>query len=259
MSPLLVLEELKKDFAAIRGLPPVEVLDGISLQLEKGSFTCMVGPSGCGKTTLLRIVAGLEKASSGSVLLEGSQIEGPGARVGLVFQEFALFPWRTILGNVSFGLEINENLKPEERRAKAREYLELVGLKGFEKRYPREISGGMKQRVAIARTLVVQPHLLLMDEPFGSLDAQTRNSLQEFLVGLWLRTRVTVLFVTHNVDEAVFLGQRVVALTSRPSRVHHIYQVHLEYPRDRTAPQFVEIRRKILDYLAKESKGEIGE
>ncbi len=253
MPPLLMLKELKKVFAATRGLPPVEVLAGVSLDLEKGSFTCVVGPSGCGKTTLLRIVAGLETASSGRVLLEGVEIEGPGARVGLVFQEFALFPWRTILGNVTFGLEVRGDLTAGERKARAEYYLELVGLRGFEKRYPREISGGMKQRVAIARTLVVQPHLLLMDEPFGSLDAQTRNAMQEFLVDLWLRTGITVLFVTHNVDEAVFLGERVVALTSRPCSVRHIYPVPLEYPRDRTATQFVEIRREILSYLAKES------
>jgi NitT/TauT family transport system ATP-binding protein len=247
---LLEVRDLSKTFAGRRGLGDLEVLSGISLDLEEGGLTCVVGPSGCGKTTLLRIVAGLEPASSGQVLLEGERIEGPGSRVGLVFQQFALFPWRTVLRNVTFGLEMQDGAGRAERDARAMRYLELVGLAGFARHYPRELSGGMQQRVAIARTLVVEPRLLLMDEPFGSLDAQSRNSLQEFLVELWGKAGLTILFVTHSVDEAVFLGRRVVALSARPASVHETYEIPLDYPRDRTSAECVDIRRDVLTFLA---------
>ncbi len=253
MPSLLRLDDLSKTFEGRRGLADLEVLSGISLELEEGGMTCVVGPSGCGKTTLLRIVAGLEAATSGQVLLEGAPITGPGSRVGLVFQQFALFPWRTVLANVTFGLETQGAAGKVEREAHAMEYLELVGLADFARHYPRELSGGMQQRVAIARTLVVNPSLLLMDEPFGSLDAQSRNSLQEFLVGLWRNAGLTVLFVTHNVDEAVFLGERVVALSARPAGVHATYDIPLDYPRDRTSAACVQIRRDILSYLTTQS------
>lgn len=251
--PLLEIDDLHKTYTGRRDLPDLEALGGISLDLEEGGLTCIVGPSGCGKTTLLKIVAGLETATSGRVSLEGREIEGAGARVGLVFQQFALFPWLTVLRNVTFGLEMQGGMSAAARAETAMRYLELVGLTDFARHYPRELSGGMQQRVAIARTLVVEPRLLLMDEPFGSLDAQARNSLQEFLCDLWRKTGLTVLFVTHNVDEAVFLGQRVVALTARPARIHDVYEIPFDYPRDRTSTACVEVRRDILAYLATQS------
>ena len=247
---LLEIRGLSKTFAGRRGLGDLEVLSGVSLDLEEGGLTCVVGPSGCGKTTLLRIVAGLEPASSGQALLEGRPVEGPGSRVGLVFQQFALFPWRTVLRNVTFGLEMQGSLGKAEREERAMRFLELVGLAGFARHYPRELSGGMQQRVAIARTLVVEPRLLLMDEPFGSLDAQSRNSLQEFLVELWRKAGLTILFVTHSVDEAVFLGRRITALSARPASVHRTYEIPLDYPRDRTSAACVEVRREVLSFLA---------
>jgi NitT/TauT family transport system ATP-binding protein len=233
-------------------MPDLEVLDGVSLELQKGELACLLGPSGCGKTTLLRIVAGLEGADGGEVVLEGGEAGGKVSQVGMVFQQSALFPWRSALRNVSFGLEMRRGRGRKEAEERARELLRLVGLAGFERHYPRELSGGMLQRAAIARSLAVEPEVLLMDEPFGSLDAQARNSLQEFLVELWEKTGLTILFVTHNVDEAVFLGGRVFALTARPARVHRVYEIPLKRPRDRTSPGFVGIRREILAYLAEQ-------
>ena len=254
----LELVDLGKTFPGRRGAPEVMALDGVSFRLRRGELACLVGPSGCGKTTLLRIVAGLERPTRGRVLLRGEEVAFPGGQVGLVFQQSALFPWRTALRNVSFGLEMRRGLGRKRAERQAREYLLTVGMEGFEHRYPRELSGGMQQRVAIARSLAVGPRVLLMDEPFGALDAQSRNNLQEFLVGLWERTGLTILFVTHNVDEAVYLGDRVFAMTPRPGRIHRVYEVGLERPRDRTSPAFVEIRRKILAYLSREEAGPPG-
>ena len=244
----LKLINLSKTFVNTADQVNVEALKNINLLVNDGEFVSVVGPSGCGKTTMLRIIAGFQKASSGNALLNGEEIETPGPEVGIVFQEYALFPWRTVIENVEFGLEL-KNTSRKERKEKALRYIEMVGLKSFENKYPKDLSGGMKQRVAIARTLINEPKVVLMDEPFGSVDAQTRNSLQEFLIDIWRKRGDTIIFVTHNVDEAVFLSQRVVCLSSRPGEVLLEVSVNLEFPRDRTSMHFVKIRREILEHL----------
>ena len=249
--PVLELRALAKAFTEKKTGRELEVLDGIDLEIGQGRLTCVVGPSGCGKTTLLRVIGGLEEPTAGEVLLDGNAVTGPGPDRGVVFQEYALFPWRTVLKNVTFGLTL-KGLGADEARSRADDYLDTVGLKGYENLYPRELSGGMKQRVAIARTLAVEPRILLMDEPFASLDAQTRNGMQEFLAELWLRTPVTIVFVTHSVDEAVFLGQEIVGLSRRPARVVERFTNDLPYPRNRTDAAFTDLRARILEYLTEE-------
>ncbi|MHC1563914.1 MAG: ABC transporter ATP-binding protein, partial [Candidatus Hecatellaceae archaeon] len=212
---------------------------------------CIVGPSGCGKTTLLRIIAGLEKPTSGKVLVDGKTVMGPGSDRAMVFQEYALFPWRTILGNVAFGLELKK-LSRNEIVGKAEEYIRLVGLSGFEEKYPHQLSGGMMQRAALARALACEPHILLMDEPFGALDAQTRNFMQGELLNIWEKTRKTIVFVTHNVEEAVYIGDRIVILTARPAKIKSIVDVTLGKPRDRLSPEFINLRRGVLESLREE-------
>jgi NitT/TauT family transport system ATP-binding protein len=231
----------------------VPVLENLQHRIENGRLVSIVGPSGCGKTTLLRIIAGLEKASAGKVLLDGSELVQGSEEIGLVFQEYALFPWRTTLQNIEIGLEI-KGVDKEKRRTTAMEYINMFNLKGFEHRYPKELSGGMKQRAAIARTLVMNPRVVLMDEPFGSLDSQTRNGLQEFLLGIWERRRDTILFVTHNVDEAVFLSDQIIVLSKRPARIVKTFEVRLPRPRDRTGQECNEIRREVLKVLSGEAK-----
>ena len=231
----------------------VHVLENIQHRIENGRFISIIGPSGCGKTTLLRIIAGLEKASAGKVFLDGKELVQGTEEVGLVFQEYALFPWRTTLGNIEMGPEI-KGVEKEIRRSKAMEYIKTFNLSGFENRYPRELSGGMKQRVAIARTLIMNPRVVLMDEPFGSLDSQTRNGLQEFLLGIWEKRRDTIVFVTHNVDEAVFLSDEIVVLSKRPARIAKVFEVGILRPRDRTGQECNEIRREILKVLSEEMK-----
>ncbi|MBU4173705.1 MAG: ABC transporter ATP-binding protein [Actinobacteria bacterium] len=249
--PVVELRSLYKSFTEKKTGRELQVLDHLDLEVRRGRFTCVVGPSGCGKTTLLRLIGGLEAPSSGEVLFEGSKVRGPGPERGMVFQEYALFPWRTVLRNVTFGLSL-KGIPHREAGARADEYLETVGLTGYEDLYPRELSGGMKQRVAIARTLAVQPRILLMDEPFASLDAQTRNGMQEFLVQLWRRTGTSIIFVTHSVDEAVFMGQKIVGLSKRPARMIKTFENDLPYPRNRTAAEFTGLRARILEYLAVE-------
>ncbi len=229
----------------------VVAIEGFDLQVREGEFVCLLGPSGCGKTTVLRIIAGLETRTSGSVLVRGGEVGVSGSRVGMVFQEFALFPWRSSKKNVEFGLEIRG--VPEDRRSQvAGRYLELVGLTGFADAHPHELSGGMKQRVAIARALANEPEVLLMDEPFGSLDAQTRNLMQKELLRIWAATGKTVLFVTHSVDEAVFLADRIVVMTARPGKVRETIEVGLARPRDRTSPEFIAVRGRVLAELDEE-------
>ncbi|ABK14016.1 MAG: ABC transporter ATP-binding protein [Methanothrix sp.] len=231
----------------------IEVLREISMSVDEGEFICFIGPSGCGKTTLLRIIAGLEFPSSGSVLLDGTPIKGPGPERGMVFQEYSLFPWRTVLDNVAFGPEI-QGVPKEERYRIAREYLKMVGLERFESRYPHELSGGMKQRVAIARALVNNPKALLMDEPFGALDAQTRNVMQSELLRIWERERKTIIFVTHSVDEAIYLGDKIIVFSARPGRVKEVIGIDLPRPRKRTSLEVNMIRDKILQDLKTEIK-----
>ncbi|HZR74787.1 ABC transporter ATP-binding protein [Bradyrhizobium sp.] len=208
-------------------------LSDISLSVADGAFVSILGPSGCGKSTLLYIVGGFVQPTRGVARMKGRTITGPGPDRGPVFQEFALFPWKSVLGNVMYGPR-QQGVKPVEAEAQARGLLEMVGLKGFEEFYPKELSGGMKQRVALARTLAYHPEVLLMDEPFGALDAHTRTRLQNDLLNIWERDRKTVLFVTHSVEEAVFLSDKVVMMTRSPGRIRQIVDIDLPRPRRRT-------------------------
>lgn len=222
------------------------VIDSISFSIKSGEFFCILGPSGCGKTTLLRIIAGFEDYE-GEVLLKGEKIKKPGPDRVLVFQDYALFPWRTVIGNVLFGIE--SKLQKKEALKVAEEMLKLVGLEGFEKSYPHELSGGMKQRVALARALVCDPAILLMDEPLSALDAQTRMEMQAELVKIWQRTKKTIVYVTHSIEEAVFLADRILVLSKRPARAKALVEVKLERPRNRFDAKFTEISQKIYDLL----------
>lgn len=226
-------------------------LKGVSLNAKEGEFVCIIGPSGCGKTTLLRIIAGLEMDDEGDIYVDGKMIDGPSPEKGMVFQEFALFPWRTVRKNVEFGLEY-KGVPPEERKKISEKYLEMVGLVGWGDKYPFELSGGMKQRVAIARALANDPKILLMDEPFGSVDAQTRNMLQEELIKIWEKAKKTILFVTHSIDEATYLAERVIVLTARPGHVKNTRSIELAHPRDRTSIDFLKIRKNLLEEIAEE-------
>jgi NitT/TauT family transport system ATP-binding protein len=229
----------------------MEALHDINLSIRENEFICFIGPSGCGKTTLLRIIAGLEDPTSGGVYLHGELIKGPGPERGMVFQEYSLFPWRTVLDNVAFGLEL-KGVPKNERHEKARQYLKMVGLERFEERYPHELSGGMKQRVAIARALVNDPSAILMDEPFGALDAQTRNIMQSELLRIWEEEKKTVVFVTHSVDEAIYLADRIVIMSARPGRIKDIIDIDIPRPRSRTSPEVNMIRDRILCDLRSE-------
>ena len=230
----------------------VSVLDHMQYSIDQGRFISIVGPSGCGKTTLLRIIAGLEQPSEGNVLLDGRELTPGSEDVGFVFQEYALFPWRTTLQNIQFGLEIR-GVGREKRNAMAGKYIESFNLDGFENRYPKELSGGMKQRVAIARTLILSPRVILMDEPFGALDSQTRSDLQKFLMDVWSGLKITVLFVTHNVDEAVFMSDEILVLSRRPARIIRTFPIEIPRPRDRTSRECNLIRKGILESLERES------
>lgn len=231
-------------------------LGGVNLSIKKGEFLAIVGPSGCGKSSFLDIVGGLSKPNDGIIHIDGKPINGPGLDRGIVFQQYALFPWRTAIGNVEFGLE-SKKVAKEERSEIARKFLSLVGLNGFENRYPYELSGGMKQRVAIARALAYNPDTLLMDEPFGALDAQTREILQRELLRIWEETQKTILFVTHSIDEAVFLADRVAIMTARPGTIKKIVDIPLSrasrFDDDiRTSQDFVNARHELWGYLKEE-------
>lgn len=226
----LVVEQVSKTFPSKRG--PVLALDGISLQVTEGEFVCLVGPSGCGKSTLLNIIAGLEKPDSGRVIADGQPVTGPGRDRMVMFQEHALFPWLDVFGNLMFSLRLKPSLTEKERREVARYYLGLVGLERFEKSNIHELSGGMKQRLALARALAPNPRVLLMDEPFASLDAITREQLYGDIQRIWQERRKTIIFVTHNVREAACLGDRVVLFSPHPGRVREEFRVDLPRPRD---------------------------
>ncbi|NSC24484.1 ABC transporter ATP-binding protein [Streptomyces albus subsp. chlorinus] len=254
--PKIRFENVTKTFPvrAARGAAPAAftALQDIGLDIAAGEFHVLVGPSGCGKSTLLDLLGGLATPSSGRVLLDGAPVTGPGRDRGTVFQQYALLPWRTARGNVEFGLEAG-GVPRRERAERAAEFLALVGLEGFEDRHPHELSGGMRQRVAIARSLAYDPDVLLMDEPFAALDAQTRESLQDELLRIWQRTGKTVVFITHSIDEAVTLGRRVTVLTSRPGRVKESVPIDLG---DRTAagdlrssPGFAACRHRLWELL----------
>src|SRR5215468_10866246 len=233
MATMIAIDWLSKAFAAAHTAIERPALSDISLQIAEGEFVSIVGPSGCGKSTLLYMVGGFVAPSRGAVTVAGKPVTGPGPDRGPVFQEFALFPWKTVLGNVMYGPR-QQGARRAQAEAQSRALIEMVGLKGFEDFYPKELSGGMKQRVALARTLAYHPEVLLMDEPFGALDAHTRTRLQNDLLEIWERDRKTVLFVTHSVDEAVFLSDRVVVMTRSPGRIRQIIDIDLPRPRRRT-------------------------
>jgi NitT/TauT family transport system ATP-binding protein len=211
-----------------RQLREFVALEDFTLTVEAGELVTLVGPSGCGKSTVLDLIAGLAAPSSGRLTVDGRPITGPGLDRSVVFQQYTLLPWRTAAANIEFALEAKGGLSRRERATRAREYLELVGLGEFANRYPHELSGGMKQRVAIARSLSYEPEVLLMDEPFGALDAQTRERLQEELLGIWRRTGTTIVFITHDIEEAVFLGQRVAVMSARPGRIKEVITIDLD-------------------------------
>jgi len=231
-----------------RSYESTRALADVSFSVAEGEFCCVVGPSGCGKTTLLRTIAGLEAPNSGSVLVDGHPVTDPGIDRGMVFQEYALFPWRTVRGNIRFGLD-RPACECSDCEARVRELIDLVGLDGFEDAYPKELSGGMKQRVGIARALAVDPETLLMDEPFASVDARTRDRLHAELLDIWTRTEQTIVFVTHDIDEAVTLADRVVVMDADPGTVQSIVTVDIDRPRQRTAQEFVEYVTRIRDEL----------
>ena len=240
-----------------RQLREFVALEGLDLDIAAGEFLTVVGPSGCGKSTVLDLIAGLAKPTSGSISIGGTPITGPGLDRSVVFQQYTLLPWRTAQANIEFALEAKGGLSKAQRQERARTYLELVGLTEFAGRYPHELSGGMKQRVAIARSLSYQPEVLLMDEPYGALDAQTRERLQEELVAIWQRTGTTVVFITHDIDEAVFLGQRVAVMSNRPGRIKAIVDIDLDRSgagdRDvRATAEFAAYRHEVWTLLREE-------
>lgn len=230
----------------------IAAISNINLEIEAHEFVTIIGRSGCGKSTILRTIAGLVQCEAGEITLEGSKVQGPSAERGLIFQEYSLFPWRTVEENIGFGLEL-KGRTAKERAVPVQQYIDLIGLRGFENALPSELSGGMRQRVAIATVLANEPKVLLMDEPFGALDAQTRLTMQMELARVWGETKKCIVLVTHSVDEAVFLSQRVIVMTSRPGAVDEEIDVALPYPRDIASPEFNEIRgrllRKLLDPL----------
>ncbi len=226
-----------------------EALRNVNLHIAPGEFICVVGPSGCGKTTLLNVLAGFLRPTGGRAYLDGKEIKGPGPERGVVFQQYAVFPWLTVRENVAFGLKLSANKgKVEQSEAIVDHFIELVGLKDFKNSLPKELSGGMKQRVAIARSYAVNPQVLLMDEPFGALDAQTRQFMQESLMEIMEKEKKTVVFITHGVEEATFLSTRVVVMATRPGRIREIIPVEIPFPREasvKTSPAFVRLRRDI--------------
>jgi len=226
----------------------VQALSDVSFSVDDGEFCCVVGPSGCGKTTLLRTIAGLERPDSGTVLVDGDPVTGPGLDRGMVFQEYALFPWRTVRGNIRFGLD-RPACGCSDCEHRVQELVDLVGLDGFEDSYPKALSGGMKQRVGIARALAPDPEILLMDEPFGSVDARTRDRLHAELLDIWGETDQSVVFVTHDIDEAVTLADKIVIMDAEPGTVQSTLSVALSRPRDRTATAFVDYVAQIRDEL----------
>ncbi len=250
--PLLEVRNLAKVFVDQRREGRrVVALGGVSVDIGQGQFVCLLGPSGCGKTTLIRIVAGLETAGAGEVLLEGKRIEGPGRERCMVFQNYGLLPWRTVMGNVEFGLEV-QGVPMKQRRALAQQQIEKIGLVGFEHHYPHEISGGMQQRVGLARALTKDPKVLLMDEPFAAVDMHTREYLQDELLKIWRTVRTTVLFVTHSIEEAVYLGDRVLVMTPRPGQVRADVSVNLPRPRGpavKSMPLYAELCYQLRELL----------
>ena len=233
-SVVLEVENLGKTFSSPHG--DVVALEGIRFSVHRREFLCVIGPSGCGKSTLIRILAGLERPTEGEVLIDQKRVSGPGPERGMVFQGYTLFPWLTVKGNVMFGLKMTGHSQ-DSSESEARQWIAMVGLSKFENAYPHQLSGGMKQRVAIARALANQPRVLLMDEPFGALDAQTRCQMQSYLLQIWRNVDVTIVFITHDLDEAIYLADRILVLKAHPGRLDELIEVPV--PRPRTAEQFI--------------------
>lgn len=248
-TPKIVCSNISKTFIQ-KGKQQVHVLEGISLEVKNNEFVVILGPGQCGKTTLLRIIAGLETPTEGSVLLDGTRIAGPGPDRGLVFQSYMLFPWKTVMGNIEMGLKL-QGMARKQRRKIASHYIQLVGLEGFEKHYPHQLSGGMKQRVGIARAYANDPKVMLLDEPFGQLDAQTRLFMEKETIRIWEAEKRTVIFVTNNIDEALFLADRLITLQGKlPGRMQTVYDVHFPRPREHTDLDFLKLRQEITDASA---------
>jgi len=251
----LVVENVSKSYR--KGNIALPVLENLSLSVEDSEFIVLLGPSGCGKSTLLRIVDGIETCDGGRIVLDGQDVTGTtGHGRGMVFQSFELFPWRTTLDNVAFGLEV-AGVDHKTRIEAAHHRIDMVGLSGFENAYPYELSGGMQQRVGIARALAINPSILLMDEPYGALDVQTRDLLQDELLNIWEKERKTVIFVTHSIEEALYLADRIIVMSPRPGRIDRIVNVPFERPRRdtlKTDPQFLSMRREIWEILRKGAK-----
>jgi ABC-type nitrate/sulfonate/bicarbonate transport system ATPase subunit len=244
----LLIESVAHAFAGVRGAPPTHALSRTDLAVADNDFIAILGPSGCGKSTLLRIVAGLEKPSAGRVLLDGQPVAGPGPDRGMVFQSYTLFPWLTVEQNILFGSRATAQ--------RAAELIARVGLRGFERHYPKMLSGGMQQRTALARALANNPKILLLDEPFGALDNQTRALMQELLLGIWEADRKTVLFVTHDIDEAIFMANRVAVLSARPGRIKADVRIDLPHPRHytmKTAPEFSAYKARLTEEIRVEA------
>jgi NitT/TauT family transport system ATP-binding protein len=251
--PKLEIKEVGKTFITKSG--ETTALEKTSFNINDGEFVTILGPSGCGKSTILRIIAGLEEPTSGQVLLDGKEISGPDSDRGMVFQSYTLYPWLTVKENIAFGLQL-KGISKKEREDVAEHYLQLIGLKGFEQHYPIQLSGGMKQRVAIARALANDPKILLMDEPFGALDAQTRNIMQEVLLKAWEDSKKTVLFITHDIDEAIFLADSVYVMTARPGRLKKKIPITLDRPREfsiKGTSEFLTYKEELLSLIREES------
>ena len=254
MSKLLI-EGVSRTFAGVRGGQPVEALMPVDLTVAANDFITILGPSGCGKSTLLRIVAGLEAPSEGRVLLDGKAVMRPGPDRGMVFQSYTLFPWLTVAQNIAFGLR-ERGMAEKERDGIVASYVDLVGLKGFENHWPKQLSGGMQQRTAIARALANDPEILLLDEPFGALDNQTRGLMQELLLGIWERRKKTVLFVTHDIEEAIFMASRVIVMSARPGRIKSDVAIDLPHPRHytlKTSPEFSALKARLTEDIRVEA------
>ncbi|EJE51259.1 ABC-type nitrate/sulfonate/bicarbonate transport system, ATPase component [Acidovorax sp. CF316] len=254
MSPLLSIQGVSRTFVSPKG-QATQALLPVDFDVQENDFVTILGPSGCGKSTMLRIVAGLDHPTSGRVLLGGRPVEGPGADRGMVFQSYTLFPWLTIEQNIRFGLR--ERGMPEaQQKERAAYFIAKVGLRGFEQHFPKQLSGGMQQRTAIARALANDPKILLMDEPFGALDNQTRVLMQELLLGIWEAERKTVMFVTHDIDEAIFMANRVAVFSARPGRIKTELAVDLPHPRHytiKTSPEFMDLKARLTEEIRAES------
>jgi len=252
----LRIDAVSRTFAPARkGAPPTLALQPVTLDVTDNDFITILGPSGCGKSTLLRIIAGLDKASEGRVLLDGAAVTGPGSDRGMVFQSYTLFPWLSVLDNIAFGLR-ERGLPAADRTRIAQDWCTRVGLSGFEHHYPKQLSGGMQQRTAIARVLANDPKIMLLDEPFGALDNQTRGLMQETLLDIWQRDRKTVLFVTHDIEESIFLASRVLVMTARPGRIKADVPINLPYPRHytlKTSPEFSAFKARLTEDIRVEA------